>query len=137
LDPFSLFINAIRAERTRRKYQARLNTFFNYIFLPDTNIEERCNLFIKNCIGNPKYAMNNVFKFITHIKERGKDTLTSYSGEKFYMSWEDSLNVFHHIYSKEYGKKMKLNRGPRISKQAIEDTLTIKFYNEDEAIGEF
>ena len=35
----------------------------------------------------------------------GKDALTSYSGEKFDMSWEDSLNVFHHIYSKEYGKK--------------------------------
>jgi hypothetical protein len=27
LDPFSLFINAIREEQTRRKYQARLNTF--------------------------------------------------------------------------------------------------------------
>jgi hypothetical protein len=47
LDPFSLFINAIRAEQTRRKYQARLNTFFDYISLPGTNLEERCNLFVK------------------------------------------------------------------------------------------
>ena len=31
LDPFSLFINAIRADQTRRKYQARLNTFFDFI----------------------------------------------------------------------------------------------------------
>jgi hypothetical protein len=24
------------------------------------------------------------------------------------MSWEDSLNVFHHIYSKGYGNKIKV-----------------------------
>jgi hypothetical protein len=41
----------------------------------------------------------------------GKDALTSYSYEKFDISWEDSLNVFHHIYSKEYGeKKMKVRK---------------------------
>jgi hypothetical protein len=26
------------------------------------------------------------------------------------MTWEDSLNVFYHIYSKEYGKKMKVRK---------------------------
>jgi len=35
------------------------------------------------------------------------------------MSWEDSLNVFHHIYSKEYGKKMKVRRSSGISKQIL------------------
>ena len=49
----------------------------------------------------------------------GQDALTSYSGEKFDMSWEDSLNVLYHIYSKEYEKKMKVKRGLGISKQAI------------------
>jgi hypothetical protein len=40
-----------------------------------------------------------------------KDALTSYPGEKFDMTWADSLNVFHHIYSKEYSnKKMKLRK---------------------------
>ena len=30
---------------------------------------------------------------------------------KSLMSWEDSLNVFHHIYSKDYGKKkMKIRK---------------------------
>ena len=29
-------------------------------------------------------------------------------GEKFEMTWEDSLNVFHQIYSKEYGKKEEM-----------------------------
>src|SRR5690242_18694326 len=72
LDPFSLFINAIRAEQTRRKYQARLNTFFDYISIPNSNLEERCKIFVKNCHdnGNSKYAINCVFRFIVHLKER-------------------------------------------------------------------
>jgi integrase len=70
LDPFTLFINAIRAEQTRRKYQARLNTFFNYISISGKNLEEKCDIFVKNCHGNPKYAMNSLFKFIIHLKER-------------------------------------------------------------------
>ncbi len=40
----------------------------------------------------------------------GRDALTIYSGEKFDMSWEDNLNVFHHIYSKGYGNKMKVRK---------------------------
>jgi integrase len=70
LDAFSLFINAIRAEQTRRKYQARLNTFFNFISIPDINLQERCKIFVKNCQSNPKYAVNSVFRFIIHLKER-------------------------------------------------------------------
>jgi hypothetical protein len=34
----------------------------------------------------------------------GRDALTSYSGQKFEITWENSLNLFR-IYSKEYGKK--------------------------------
>ena len=69
LDPFSLFINAIRVEQTKIKYQAPLNTFFDYISLPDTSLEQKSNLFVKNCHDNPKYAMNSVFRFIIHVKK--------------------------------------------------------------------
>jgi hypothetical protein len=57
----------------------------------------------------------------------GKDALTSYSGEKFDMSWEDSLNLFHHIYSKENGnKKMKVRKEIQEypNKPLEEDSLT-------------
>ena len=37
----------------------------------------------------------------------GKDSLTDYSREKFEITWEDSLNVFHHVYSKEYERKKR------------------------------
>ena len=40
----------------------------------------------------------------------GKDSLAIYSDEKFDISWEDSLNVFHRIYSKKYGKEMKVRK---------------------------
>ena len=72
LYPFSLFINAIRADQTRRKYQALLNTFFDYISIPNTNLEERCKIFVKNCHrgGNTKCVTNCVFRYIVHLKER-------------------------------------------------------------------
>ena len=70
LNPFSLFTNAIRAEQTRRKYHARLNTFFDHISIPRENIEERSKMFIMKCHGNSKYAMNCIFRFIIHLKER-------------------------------------------------------------------
>jgi len=34
----------------------------------------------------------------------GQDALTSYSGEKFEITWADSLNLFRY-YAKDYGKK--------------------------------
>jgi hypothetical protein len=49
----------------------------------------------------------------------GQDALTSYSGEKFDMNWENRLNVFCLIYSKEYvKKKMIVKRDLMIPKQA-------------------
>jgi phosphopentomutase len=40
----------------------------------------------------------------------GKDALISYSGQKFEVTWENSLNFFR-IYSKEYvNKKMKVRK---------------------------
>ena len=69
----------------------------------------------------------------------GKDALTSYSGEKFDMSWEDSLNVFHHIYSKEYGKKrMKIrNEIKEYPNKSLEYAVMDKSYNKSKAIGVF
>jgi len=68
----------------------------------------------------------------------GKDALTGYSGEKFDMSWEDSLNVFHHIYSKEYGKRMKVrNEIQEYPNKPLEEAFMDKLNDTDEVIGEF
>jgi hypothetical protein len=49
------------------------------------------------------------------------DALTSYSGEKFEITWGDSLNSLYHIYTKKYdNNKMKVrNENSGIAKQAI------------------
>jgi hypothetical protein len=48
----------------------------------------------------------------------GQDALTSYSGDKFDMAWEDSLNVLHYIYSKDFKKNNEVKeRSLGISKQ--------------------
>lgn len=55
--------------------------------------------------------MPNHISWIVKMWHFGQDALTSYSDEKFDMSWEDRSNVFHHIYSKAYGnKKMKFTK---------------------------
>ena len=67
----------------------------------------------------------------------GQDALTSYSGQKFDMIWENSLNVFHHIYSKEYGNKMKVRKEVQeYPNKPLEEALMGKLYDTSEAIGE-
>ena len=62
----------------------------------------------------------------------GKDSLTGYSGEKFDMSWEDSLKLFH-IYSKEYGKnKMKVRKEVQeYSNKRLEEAFMDKLKDDD------
>ena len=64
----------------------------------------------------------------------GKDALTSYSGEKFDMRWVDSMNVFHHIYSKEYGKKkMKVRKEVQeYPNKPLKQALMDKLKDEDD-----
>ena len=65
-------------------------------------------------------------------------SLTSYSGQKFDISWEDSLNVFYHIYSKDYGKKMKVRKEVQeYPNKPLEDAFMGKFYDKSKAIDEF
>jgi hypothetical protein len=70
LDPYLLFINAIMSVQTQIKYKARLNIFFDFISLPDGPLNERCEIFIKNCQENPQYPLNCAFRFVIFQKER-------------------------------------------------------------------
>src|SRR6476620_3118863 len=75
---------------------------------------------------------------IVKIWHFGQDTLTGYSGEKFKSTWEDSLNVFHHIYSKEYGnKKMKMRKEVQeYPNKPLEDTLMDKIKEDEDGNGD-
>ena len=60
LDPYLLFGNAIRSPLTQQKYFGRLNSFFDFILIPECSLEERCKIFISKCNENPKYSLNSV-----------------------------------------------------------------------------
>lgn len=63
----------------------------------------------------------------------GKDSLTGYSGEKFEIKWDDSLNVFHHIYSKGYSNKMKVREEVReYPNKSLGEALMDKFKDVDD-----
>ena len=54
------------------------------------------------------------------------------------MSWEDGLNVLYHIYSKEYGKKMKVRKEVQeYPNKPLEDAFMGKLYDKSKAIDEF
>ncbi len=70
LDPYLLFVNSIRSKQTRRKYQGRLKSFFDYIELPNTTLDERCRIFVNKSKENPKYSLNCAFRFVIYLKEK-------------------------------------------------------------------
>ncbi|MGN6708251.1 MAG: hypothetical protein ACTHKF_02765 [Candidatus Nitrosocosmicus sp.] len=44
MDSYSLLITAIRSDQPRRKYQARLNTFFDHISISNTTSKKRADI---------------------------------------------------------------------------------------------
>ncbi|MGN6707948.1 MAG: hypothetical protein ACTHKF_01195, partial [Candidatus Nitrosocosmicus sp.] len=62
----------------------------------------------------------------------GQDALTSYLGEKFDIAWKDSLNVFHHMYSKELGKMVKVRKEVQEQpNEPLEDAFIDKIDEDD------
>jgi hypothetical protein len=45
LDPWSLFIYAMKAPMTRDRYQIRVAKFFDFIGIPGTTLEEKARTF--------------------------------------------------------------------------------------------
>lgn len=69
-DPYSMFIFAMNAPQTREKYVTRLKRFFDFIELPGSTIEERCNNFAERGKLEPKWVLNNLLRFLHAQKER-------------------------------------------------------------------
>ena len=69
-DPFSMFIFAMNAPQTREKYITRLKRFFDFINLPECDIQERCARFVKNSKNDNVWALNNILRFLYFSKER-------------------------------------------------------------------
>jgi integrase len=70
IDPYSLFLHAMKSPVTKKKYCRRLEMFFDFIKIPGENFEERCLTFINNGKDNVNWVFTNILKFVLFYKQR-------------------------------------------------------------------
>jgi DNA topoisomerase VI subunit A len=74
LDPWSLYIYAMKAPMTRDKYQTRLAKFLDFIGMLQgasaTTLEGRARAFAKKGKEDNIWALNNVLRFVQFQKDR-------------------------------------------------------------------
>ena len=70
LDPWSLFIYAMKAPMTRDRYQTRVAKFFDFAGIPGTTVEEKARTFANSGKDDINWAFSNILKFVHFHKER-------------------------------------------------------------------
>ena len=70
IDPYSLFLHAMKSPVTKKKYSRRLEMFFNFIKIPGGNIEEQCLTFVNSGKNDINWIFTNILKFVLFHKER-------------------------------------------------------------------
>ena len=68
---YSLFLYAFRSQVTKDCYLRRMKIFFKYInLLPNSTLEENCNLFATKGLKDHKWAFNIIINFLQFQKDR-------------------------------------------------------------------
>src|SRR6476469_7826389 len=70
LDAYSLFTYGMDSFATKEKYISRLKSFFDYIKLECSSLEERCTKFVSESQSNSRYASNTIIAYLQMLKER-------------------------------------------------------------------
>lgn len=70
LDPWSLFLNAMRAPMTKDRYQTRVAKFFDFIDIPGKSLEHKARTFANKGTNDSNWALSRILKFIYFQKER-------------------------------------------------------------------
>jgi hypothetical protein len=72
LDPWSLYIYAMKAPMIRDRYKTRLAKFFDFIGLEldATELEHRARVFAHRGKENNNWLLNNILKFVQYQKDR-------------------------------------------------------------------
>jgi len=69
--PYYMFKYSIRSELTRKYYERRIRTFFDFIeFLTGSQIEERCNLFAQKAKNDNNWTTVHIIRFLQYEKDR-------------------------------------------------------------------
>jgi len=70
LDPWTLFLNSMRAPMTRDRYKTRVDKFFNFIGIPGKTLEQRARYFAKKGKIDTNWALSVILKFVSFQQER-------------------------------------------------------------------
>jgi hypothetical protein len=70
LDPWTLFLNAMRAPMTRDRYQTRVAKLFDFIKIPGKTLEQKARTFAKKGKKDTNWALSNILKFVYFQRER-------------------------------------------------------------------
>jgi hypothetical protein len=70
LEPWSLFIYAMRAPMTRDRYQTRVARFFGFIGIDGIAIEEKARNFVCKAKNDSNWAFNSIIRFTCFQRER-------------------------------------------------------------------
>lgn len=70
LDPWKLFLNAMRAPMTRDRYQTRVAKFFDFIRIPRRTLEEKARTFAYKGRIDANWVLGSILKFVYFQRER-------------------------------------------------------------------
>ena len=70
LDPWTLFLNAMRAPMTRDRYRTRVAKFFDFIGISGKTVEQKARTFANKGKTDTNWALGNILKFVYFEKER-------------------------------------------------------------------
>jgi hypothetical protein len=70
LDPWTLFLNAMRAPMTRDRYKTRVAKFFNFIGIQGKTLEQQARAFANKAKNDTNWALSNILKFVYYQRER-------------------------------------------------------------------
>jgi hypothetical protein len=70
LNPWTLYLYAMKSPVTRDKYQKRLGKFFDFIRLEGAKTEDKSRVFVEIARKDGKWAFNNIIRFIQFQNSR-------------------------------------------------------------------
>jgi len=69
--PYNMFKYSIRTELTRKYYERKIRTFYDFIkLLPNSRIETRCDRFAEVAIKDHDLTFSKIMGFLQFRKER-------------------------------------------------------------------
>jgi hypothetical protein len=72
LDPWSLFLYAMKAPMTKNRYKTRVAKFFDFIGLDKEGhtVEEKAKIFVNRGKADTEWAFSSILRFIHFHRER-------------------------------------------------------------------